>query len=86
MLKNTSVFIAALAAFGTVVQGLPPRVCKPGLNYCGPAVSRMGYYFLNHYIGDRELYRCLPDQDVKFVKYCPNKCLDGGVGTSDYCR
>ncbi|KAG6082776.1 hypothetical protein E4U15_002273 [Claviceps sp. LM218 group G6] len=42
MLKNISVFIAALAAFGTVVQGQPQRTCKTGLAYCGDAVSRMG--------------------------------------------
>ncbi|KAG6080108.1 hypothetical protein E4U15_003456 [Claviceps sp. LM218 group G6] len=42
MLKNTSVFIAALAAFGTVVQGQPQHTCKEGLYYCGAALENMG--------------------------------------------
>ncbi|KAG6105594.1 hypothetical protein E4U14_005031 [Claviceps sp. LM454 group G7] len=86
MLKNTSVFIAALAAFGTVVQGQPQRTCTAGLHYCGVAIDRMGYGFLDHIIGNRELYRCLPGNKIKFAKYCPNACIGAGIGKSDYCR
>ncbi|KAG6242992.1 hypothetical protein E4U24_005529 [Claviceps purpurea] len=39
MLKNTSVFIAALAAIGTVVQAA--HTCKSGLYYCGSALKNM---------------------------------------------
>ncbi|CCE30620.1 uncharacterized protein CPUR_04469 [Claviceps purpurea 20.1] len=56
MLKNTSVFIAALAAIGTVVQAA--HTCKSGLYYCGSALKNMNYSFLNHFIEDKELYHC----------------------------
>ncbi|KAG6216398.1 hypothetical protein E4U34_005150 [Claviceps purpurea] len=89
MLKNTSVFIAALAAIGTVVQATctcPKRTCTSGLYYCGSALKNMKYSFLNHYIEDKELYRCGAGNDMKFTKYCYNGCIDAGRGKSDYCR
>ncbi|KAG5956719.1 hypothetical protein E4U58_006435, partial [Claviceps cyperi] len=40
MLKNISVFIAALAVIGPVVQA--QGSCTPGLNYCGLTLLQNG--------------------------------------------
>ncbi|KAG5966738.1 hypothetical protein E4U56_001203 [Claviceps arundinis] len=86
MLKNTSVFIAALAVFGTVVQGQPQRTCKAGLDYCGAALKNMGYHFLNHFIDNNELYHCIAGNDMRFAGDCGRGCVGAGIGKSDYCR
>ncbi|KAG6092560.1 hypothetical protein E4U30_005287 [Claviceps sp. LM220 group G6] len=86
MLKNTSVFIAALAAFGTVVQGQPQHTCKEGLYYCGAALENMGYSFLNAIVDDKELYHCVAGNKMLFSKYCHKGCIGAGIGKNDYCR
>ncbi|KAG6093289.1 hypothetical protein E4U30_004467 [Claviceps sp. LM220 group G6] len=86
MLKNISVFIAALAAFGTVVQGQPQRTCKTGLAYCGDAVSRMGYSFFNKRIDDNELWYCEAGNEMHLRGGCLKGCVGAGIGKSDYCR
>ncbi|KAG6116217.1 hypothetical protein E4U13_002023 [Claviceps humidiphila] len=88
MLKNTSVFIAALAAFGTVVQGQPQRTCKAGLDYCGAALANMGYHFLNGglQVDDKQLWHCNPGNEMRLRFGCPKGCIGAGIGKSDYCR
>ncbi|KAG6077537.1 hypothetical protein E4U16_002184 [Claviceps sp. LM84 group G4] len=42
MVKIASVFIAAMAAIGPVVQAA--GTCKPGLDYCGYTLTRKGWH------------------------------------------
>ncbi|KAG5962480.1 hypothetical protein E4U57_006978 [Claviceps arundinis] len=87
MLKNTSVFIAALAVFGTVVQGQPQRTCKEGLDYCGAALKNMGYRLPpGLHVNNNQLWRCVAGNEMHPRAGCLKGCIGAGIGKSDYCR
>ncbi|KAG6297240.1 hypothetical protein E4U09_001429 [Claviceps aff. purpurea] len=86
MLRIASVFIAALAAIGPVVQAA--STCTPGLDYCGFTLERNGWSSGSPIDGlvSHELYHCVFSGGVAPIRYCDNKCRDGGNGKSDYCQ
>ncbi|EPE28092.1 hypothetical protein GLAREA_04883 [Glarea lozoyensis ATCC 20868] len=71
--------------------------CTRGLYYCGATLIALGgnreridsampkCSAVNVYL--YSLFECLSDTgEIRFIQTCCNKCIDGGLGHSDYCE
>ncbi|KAG6080587.1 hypothetical protein E4U15_003253 [Claviceps sp. LM218 group G6] len=90
MVQIKSLMIAVIVAVAPVAQA---GACTPGLDYCAATLVRYG-------AGGESLARaikkysdkktklvltCNRDGSVTPVRFCRNRCLNGGSGRSDYC-
>ncbi|RDA85101.1 hypothetical protein CP532_3135 [Ophiocordyceps camponoti-leonardi (nom. inval.)] len=89
MVQITAVSLAA-AVIAIMTSPVTAQECKPGFQYCGSTLKRMGLYdaqlgeqlasaglSLSQEILDRTLFRCTggPDGGIKFIKICDNTNL-----------
>ncbi|KAL6890036.1 hypothetical protein GGI43DRAFT_416226 [Trichoderma evansii] len=88
-----------LSAFTTLALAAN---CTPGLDYCGFNLLGIGNYQAqitdalqkasldssNKGVSTNTLFHCVGGQngDIVVIKFCTNRCVDGGPGKSDFCN
>ncbi|UKZ54386.1 hypothetical protein TrVGV298_008194 [Trichoderma virens] len=76
--------------------------CNPGLDYCGFNLLGIGNYQpqindalekasldpSNKGVSTNTLFHCVGgyNGDIVVIKFCTNRCIDGGSGKSDFCN
>ncbi|KAG6048843.1 hypothetical protein E4U17_007016 [Claviceps sp. LM77 group G4] len=92
MVQIKSLMVAMIVAVAPVAQA---GACTPGLDYCAATLVRYGAggeslaraikKFSDKKNLNKLMLTCNADGSVTPVRFCRNRCLNGGRGHSDYC-